>query len=461
MPRKNDKITLSIIDMTTDGLGVAKEGRLVYFVKDAVIGDKVEANITKITEKLVYAKVTRVIEKSEYRVVPKCSVCDACGGCQVMPLSYEKQLDMKKNIVKNNLKRLAGLTDEKIEKAFLGIDGMTNPYEHRNKVQIPFAYKDGVIKTGFYAGRTHHIVENEGCIVSFSAAYRIIEEVKKYLSESDNITVYNELSGYGVFRELMLRQGNTSHEISVTFIVNDKKKDKARYMPLVKRLIKINSNIKTATLNINTESNNVLFGKENIVLYGDGYISDKMMGYEFHISPESFYQVNNVQTEKLYSTALDFVKDIDVGNALDLYCGIGTTTLILSKAVRHITGIEIVEKAIENAKENAKINNVLNADFVCADASNVKDVNIDTKDISLISVDPPRKGLDKSIIDFIKERAPKYVLYISCDPATLSRDIKLLSDAKEKVSYSIAKIKCIDMFPHTMHVETIVLFLKE
>lgn len=456
MYEKNQKVTLDIVDMTSDGLGIGKKDSYVFFVKNALIGDKVEAVITKSTDKskVIYAKVTDILEESKYRMKPKCDVCDACGGCQVLSLSYDKQLELKENIVKNNLKRIAGLPAIEINEKFMGIIGMDNPYHYRNKVQVPFAFEDGKVISGFYAGRTHHIVENEGCAVSFDAAYRIIAEVKKYLEESDKLTIYNEKSGYGKLRELMIRQANTSHEISITFIVNDKKKDKSIYMPLVDRLLKINSNIRTVTLNINTGNNNVLFGNENIILYGNGFIEDEVLSYKFRVSPESFYQVNNVQTEKLYNTVLDFAKDIDVENALDLYCGIGTITLILSKVAKHITGLEIVEKAIENANANAKLNGVSNVDFICADAGDVEKY-LDKK-YDLISIDPPRKGLDIKTIDFIKKQSPQNLIYVSCDPATLSRDIKLLSD-----TYDIKKIKCVDMFPHTMHVETVALMSKK
>lgn len=451
MQTKNQKIVLDIIDMTSDGLGIAKFDNQVFFVKDAILGDKVNAIITKTSKNnnIIYAKKIELIEKSGYRVKPDCIVCEPCGGCQVMSLSYDKQLTLKENIVKNNLKRIAGLNDKDIDEKFLGIMGMGSPYYYRNKIQVPFAKKDGKVITGFYAGRTHHIIENDICVVSFKGSDKIINFVKEYLQNNNSISIYDENTGKGIFRELMIRKANNTEEISVTFIVNDKKKDKKLYMSLVEELIKLDSNIKTITLNINTENNNVIFGKENIVLYGNGYIEDEILGLKFHISPESFYQVNNVQTENLYKTAISFLKDENAifDNALDLYCGIGTTTLLFSKTVKKITGLEIVEKAIINAKENAKINNIANVDFICANAGDVERFVKDKYD--LISVDPPRKGLDIGAIKFIKEQAPKRLLYISCDSATLSRDIKILSDM-----YDIKKIKCVDMFPHTMHVET-------
>lgn len=475
--KKNEKINLSIVDMTIDGLGLAKHEGQVFFVKNAIIGDKVTAIITKINNKnsnVIYAKVDKIIEESPHRVKAVCDTSDACGGCMLMSLDYSEQLKLKENMVKNNILRIAGIKKEEIDEKYEGIIGMDAPFHFRNKMQVPFAMKDGKVICGFYAARTHYIVENEMCPIGFDGSYEIISMIKKYLNDNldseSAITIYDENSGIGLFREVMLRMGNDGREISVTFIVNDKNVEKniKKYDRLKNVLLEKFEKIKLITLNINTKKDNVLFGTKNILLYTDKknikniyYIEDILMNKKFHISPSSFYQINNVQTEKLYATAIDFIKsytlenNLHINNAVDLYSGIGTITLMLSDIVKKIVGIEIVLDAVENAKENAKINNIKNAGFICANAdADISDFIIE-KNIDLISVDPPRKGLDIKTIEFIKKKMPNIILYISCNSSTLARDIKELS-----TDYEISKIKCVDMFPHTMHVETVALLVR-
>ena len=475
--KKNDSVKLEIIDMNKDGLGVAKVDDMVYFVKNALYGDVVIANVTKVNKNLVYAKATNIFKVSKYRNSKKCEVSDSCGGCQIFDLRYEKQVELKENFVKNNLIKIAGLNKSEIENVYCGSLIMDEPFYYRNKVQVPLAYKNNKLIYGFFASRTHYVIENSGCFISFKESNKIINsicsclmDVNKKLNVPLDKLIYNEEEHKGLFREILIRKANYQNDISITIIVNDTnyKNNMNIYSKLkdliIERIKSIeNVELKTITLNINNEKNNVLLGKENIVLYGGGFIEDMMLGIKFQISPMSFYQVNNVMTKKLYETIIDFMEANGDETVLDLYCGIGTISLIISKYVKKVYGIEIVKEAIDNANCNMKINNISNAEFLVADIDkffsleekiesneslffeNIKNERIDT-----IIVDPPRKGLTINTIEFIKKISPKKIIYVSCDSATLSRDLKvLLADEKYKVS----KIKIVDMFPNTMHVE--------
>ena len=515
--KKNETIELNIIDITKDGLGLAKVLGQVFFVKDGLVGDKVEAIITKVDKNVIYAKTINIIEKSEYRVEPVCDIANACGGCQLLNLDYNKQIEIKKRYVLNCLNKIGKIeniidtnsdscktlkdkNDEVVR--YDGVIETDNYYNYRNKMQVPFATKNGNIIYGFYAGRTHNIIEFDKCKVGFKGANEILRAIKLSL-EKYNISIYDEKTHKGIFREVMLRKGNNSSDVSITYIINDIKyiKNIDLYKKFDNNIIEEfnkmdfeESNIEyenegaisnpckcslvTSTLNINTNSNNVIFGNKNVVLRGSGYIEDKIGEIIYHISPESFYQVNSFMTKKLYDTIIDFANFNREENVLDLYCGIGTISLYIAKHVKNVLGIEIVEKAIENAKENASLNNITNVNFLCKDLSSIglseqiasnflenykkcvdftsktsEKVVLKNESYDTIIVDPPRKGLDSKTIAFIKNINPKKIIYVSCDPATLSRDIKVLCN--DDKFYRLEKIKNVDMFPHTMHIETI------
>ena len=511
--KKNDIIKLDIIDITRDGLGLAKVSGQVFFVKDGILGDKVEAIITKIDKNIVYAKATKILYKSKFRVDSICDISNACGGCQLLNLNYEKQIEIKKNYVLNCLKKIGSFKSIRVKDnddcnennnpfdeslIYDGVVKTNNFYYYRNKMQIPFSKKNGKIIFGFYAGRTHSIVEFNKCKVGFEGSNEILTAIKLALEEY-NISIYDEKTNTGIFREVMLRRGNNSKEVSITYIVNDKdynknlnlyeKFDSYVVEEYKKQYIKSCNcsndtnyicKLVTSTLNINTNANNVIFGNKNIILRGTGYIEDKIRDIKYHISPESFYQVNSFMTENLYDLIIEFANFNGNENVMDLYCGIGTISLYISKYVKSVLGIEIVEKAIENAKENTVLNNIKNVRFLCKDLSsiglneqiilkndnkslkNVDFINIIDENIVLknesydtIIVDPPRKGLDSDTIAFIKSIKPKKIIYVSCDPATLSRDLKLL--CIDDRLYKIKRIKSVDMFPHTMHIETVCL----
>jgi len=470
---KNQKIELEIIDITKEGLGIAKQDSQVFFVKDAIVGDKVNAVITRVNASVIYAKALEIIKKSKDRVESKCKVANSCGGCQLLNLDYNKQLELKKNSVINTLSKIGKIDLEFLRQRYDGILSMETPHRFRNKMQVPFAIRNDKVIYGFYAGRTHHIVEFDYCLAGFKDSDIILNIIRDAIIRF-NISVYDENKNEGVFREVLVRCGNESNEISLTYIINDKNYEEN--IDLYKKFdeyivekcgkieelgstsnvgkIAINSaKFVTSTLNINTSNTNVLFGNKNVILRGTGYIEDYIGDIKYHISPESFYQVNMYMTKLLYDRVLDYGNFSGSEKVIDLYCGIGTISLYVAKYVKSILGIEIIEKAIENAEENAKINNIKNADFACGDISERYGGNelIDSYDV--VIVDPPRKGLDEKVINCIASMKPQKVIYVSCDPATLARDIKSFSCKQ----YCLDKFVNVDMFPHTMHIETVAL----
>lgn len=466
---KNQKLELDIIDMTKDGLGVAKKDLQVFFVKDAVPGDKVSAVVTKVTSNVIYAKTLDVISKSKYRVEPMCKVANRCGGCKLLNLDYDKQIELKKENTLNTISKIGKFDKDLLHNYYDGILTIETKKNYRNKMQVPFGMKNGEVVYGFYAGRTHHIVEFDNCVVGFKYSDIILKIIKENIAKH-NISIYDENTGEGIFREVMLRKGNSTHEISITYILNDKNVDK--HMSLYQSfdtdvLTGIEDKLShlgkdssiTSTINVNTSNNNVLFGKENIVLSGKGYIEDNIGTIRYHISPESFYQVNIEMTKKLYDKIIDYADFKGNENVLDLYCGIGTISLYVARNVKSVLGVEIVDKAVENAKENTKLNSITNAHFICLDTSKLDKENIkkcnNTLDYDTVIVDPPRSGLDGRTLDFIKDIDPEKIIYVSCDLATLARDLDFFCHNGGK--YILKKFLNVDMFPHTMHIETVAL----
>lgn len=482
---KNQKIELDIIDITKEGLGVAKNNSQVFFVKNAVVGDRVNAIITKVSKNVIYAKAQELIIKSKYRVDSKCKVANSCGGCQLLNLNYEKQLDFKKKNVLNVLNKIGKIDDTYLSKCYGGISPIIIPHRFRNKIQVPFAIRDGKVIYGFYAERTHHIVEFNYCLAGFKGSDEILNIICKAINKF-NISVYDETINEGVFREVLLRCGNVSNEISLTYIINDKNYEKnlELYKLFDKYIVEefnrvehsqsldragksylSNYKLVTSTLNINTSNTNVLFGNTNIILRGSGHIEDRIGDVKYHISPESFYQVNREMTKVLYDKVLEYADFTGNEDVLDLYCGIGTISLYVAKYVKNILGIEIVERAVENANENAKINNITNAKFICksasdliAPASRMGEFHEPDNKYDVVIVDPPRRGLDEKVIDYIKSVRPQKIIYVSCDPATLARDINIFANGD--IKYILNKFSNVDMFPHTMHVETVALLTK-
>lgn len=453
---KNQVVSVEIEDIGVNGEGIGKLEGYPLFVKDAIVGDYARVRITKPTKTYAYARLEELITTSSKRVSPKCSVSKACGGCQIQEMDYKAQLEFKKNKVKNNIERIAKITDFQIEDTL----GMEEPYHYRNKAQYPVDEdKDGNIVMGFYAGRTHSIVPCMDCVIGDTINKDILQLIKDFMIEF-KIRPYNEATRKGLIRHILIRKGFKTGELMVCIVINGTKLPNADI--LVERLKKIEG-MTSISLNINKENTNVILGNKLINLYGDGYITDYIGLIKFHISPLSFYQVNPLQTQVLYGKALEFAGLTGKEVVWDLYCGVGTISLFLAKLAKEVYGVEIIPEAIEDARNNAKLNNIKNATFFVGKAEEVvpeyyenqrKQGNYATADV--IVVDPPRKGCDERLLATIIKMQPQKVVYVSCDSATLARDLKFLCEN----GYELAKVQPVDMFAHSVHVETVCLLSK-
>ena len=442
---KFDHVTGKCTDLSFEGKGVVKLSYGVVFVDGLFPGEEAEIEILYKRAGSYFGKVYRLITKSKDRIQPKCGVCTACGGCQLQQLSYQAQLEYKTNKVKEALRR----------HEIKGVDvlpcfGMENPYEYRNKVQVPLGRDPhGHIVSGFYRSGTHKIIPVEKCWIENIKAEKIISNIKKLMKDF-HYAPYDEDTRTGIFRHILIRTSYHYNEVMVTLVTNqDEFRGKNNF---VKELVKLNPEITSIIQNINTRDTNVILGEKERVLFGPQTIKDSILGVDFLISSKSFFQVNPIQVEKLYDFAINFGNLSKNEEIFDAYCGIGTISLCASKFVKKVTGVEIVKEAIIDAKKNAKINHIENAEFLLGDAGEVfeKLVSQKTK-FSTVFVDPPRKGLDEKFINTLLQLEPEKVVYVSCVPETLARDLKLL----EK-SYEIEKVQPVDMFPMTFHVETIV-----
>lgn len=478
---KNDIVTVFIEDIGTEGEGIGKIDGFTLFVKDAIVGDKAEVRILKAKKNYAYARVEKILEPSPYRVEPKCAFHRQCGGCQIQALSYEKQLEFKQKKVFDNMTRIGGFSEEFIASVMDPVVGMDEPWHYRNKAQYPVGTnKDGKIITGFYAGRTHSIIANTQCFLGDPGNQEILEVILDFM-EKNGISAYNEETGKGQVRHVLIRNGFTSKEIMVCLVINGRDKAKkgefiAKQDKLIEELTKI-PGMTSISVSINTEKTNVIMGKEIHLLWGTPYIQDvihvrnmEKEGYPFtgqeltfKISPLSFYQVNPVQTEKLYSLALQYAGLTGKETVWDLYCGIGTISLFLATKAKQVYGVEIVPQAIDDAKENAVRNGINNAEFFVGKAEEVLPEyyekasktagNADMLHPDVIVVDPPRKGCDETCLNTMLKMQPERIVYVSCDSATLARDVKILCEG----GYELKKVRPVDQFGHTTHVETVVL----
>lgn len=449
--KKNDMVTVEIKDMGHDGEGIGKAEGYTLFIKDAVIGDLVEAKVMKAGKNYGYARLMQVLKPSKDRVEPKCSCARACGGCQLQALSYEKQLEFKEKKVRGNLERIGGFSDLEIEKVI----GMEHPWRYRNKAQYPVGKdKDGKIITGFYAGRTHSIIPNQDCLLGAEINETILEKVIAYMEEN-HVAPYDETTGRGLVRHVLIRCGYQTGEIMVCLIVNGRKLPAAEKLTDSLREI---PGMTSISLNVNTKRNNVILGEEVINLWGQAFITDAIGEVKYQISPLSFYQVNPIQTEKLYDTALEFAGLTGKETVWDLYCGIGTISLFLAKKAKQVYGVEIVPPAIADARKNAALNGIENAEFYVGKAEEVLPEKYEQEGISadVIVVDPPRKGCDEAVLQTMLKMKPERIVYVSCDSATLARDLKRLCEEL----YEVKRVAVCDMFPQGVHVETVVLMSK-
>ena len=442
---KNEKYVVDIIDNGFEGEGIAKIDGLTVFVPGSIKGEKCEILIVKVLASHAYGKIVNIIKKSENRKESDCATYKRCGGCSLRHMTYEHTLKLKRQVVQNLVNK--GLK-EKVE--VLETIGMENPYNYRNKAQYPVGLNsDGQPEVGVFAQRTHTIIPIQTCLIQTEISQKIAKTIIDFVKEK-NIQVYDEENQKGLLRHIVIKVGKYTNQVMCILVLNDSKFDQEQ--ELVKLLCEKYPEIKTIVKNINNKNTNVILGKENINLYGNGYIEDKLGEYIFKISPMSFYQVNPVQAEILYTTAINQA-DLDKNDILfDLYCGIGTIGISASKYVNKVYGIEIVPQAIEDAKENAKINDVKNIEFICGDVEVAFDELINKEKIvpSAIIVDPPRKGLDNKTVENIAKIKPAKLVYISCNPATMVRDL-----AKLEEIYNIKTIQPVDMFPWTNGVESI------
>lgn len=442
---KNEKYIVDIIDNGFEGEGIAKIDGLTVFVPGSIKGEKCEILIVKVLASHAYGKIVNIIEKSENRKESDCATYKRCGGCSLRHMTYESTLKLKRQVVQNLVNK--GLK-KKVE--VLETIGMENPYNYRNKAQYPVGLNsEGQPEVGVFAQRTHTIIPIQTCLIQTEISQKIAKTILNFVKEK-NIQVYNEENQKGLLRHIVIKVGKYTNQVMCILVVNDSKFNQEQ--ELVKLLCEKYPEIKTIVKNINNKNTNVILGKENINLYGNGYIEDKLGEYIFKISPMSFYQVNPVQAEILYTTAINQA-NLDRNDILfDLYCGIGTIGIFASKYVNKVYGIEIVPQAIEDAKENAKINDVKNIEFICGDVEVAFDELINKEKIvpSAIIVDPPRKGLDNKTVENIAKIKPAKLVYISCNPATMVRDLAKLEDI-----YNIKTIQPVDMFPWTNGVESI------
>ena len=446
--RKNDLVTLEIEDCGIDGEGIGKADGFTVFVKDAVIGDTVTAKIIKAKKNYGYGRLMEVLKPSPYRVELKCEFARQCGGCQLQALSYDQQLVFKTNKVKGHLERIGGFTDIPMEP----IIGMDELFHYRNKAQFPVGRnKEGKIVTGFYAGRTHNIIENRDCALGVAENKEVLDRVIAHM-EKYGIEPYNEATGKGLVRHVLIRYGYFTKEVMVCLILNGNKIPKEEQ--LVKSLCEI-PGMTSITINVNKKHSNVILGEEIRLLWGQEYITDRIGDISYQISPLSFYQVNPMQTQKLYAKALEYADLHGQETVWDLYCGIGTISLFLAQKAKFVRGVEIVPAAIENAKENAKLNGLENTEFFVGKAEEVLPREYKKNGVyaDVIVVDPPRKGCDETLLETMIEMNPERIVYVSCDSATLARDLKYLCER----GYELRKVCPVDQFGMTVHVETVVL----
>lgn len=505
--QKNDIVELEITDMGVGGEGIGKADGLTFFVKDAIIGDTIRARITKLKKTYGYARVEELIKPSDLRCEPRCPQHRRCGGCQIQAMAPEAQLKFKQEKVRGNLIRLGGFAADFIDTVMEPIVGMDEPYRYRNKAQFPIGTdREGNPVAGFYAARTHSIIPVTDCLLGVEENRAILEMVLAYMKEN-GVRAYDETTGKGLVRHVLIRYGFTTKEFMVALVINGRKlpaQDK-----LVEQLCTI-PGMRSISVNINQENTNVILGEQTICIWGEPYITDYIhlrdcnddnfaltdTAVAFQISPQSFYQVNPVQTEKLYSLALEYAGLTGTESVWDLYCGIGTISLFLAQKAGQVYGVEIVPQAIEDAKRNAALNGITNAQFFVGKAEEVLPefyarnvsgaasggemddaeesgvrckgkngdetvssiptamANTPVGDMShpdVIVVDPPRKGCDQACLDTMLKMQPERIVYVSCDSATLARDLRILCDG----GYELKRVRPVDQFSHTVHVETV------
>ncbi|BAD74627.1 RNA methyltransferase [Geobacillus kaustophilus HTA426] len=442
---KNEYYDVTFTDLTHDGLGVAKVDGFPLFVKHALPGERAKVKAIKVKKGYGYGRLVELYEPSPDRVEPPCPVYRQCGGCQLQHLSYEGQLKAKEKQVKEVLARIGKLDGVTVHPVI----GMKNPWRYRNKAQVPVGEREGGLVAGFYKERSHEIIDMDACLIQQEKNDDVVQAVKRIV-ERYGIPSYDELAHRGVLRHIVARYGAATGEVMVVLVT------RTNHLPheqeIVRSIVREIPDVKSIVQNVNPERTNVIFGAKTRVLWGSEFITDRIGGIQFAISARSFYQVNPEQTKVLYDKALEYAELTGRETVIDAYCGIGTISLFLARKAKHVYGVEIVPEAIEDAKRNAELNGIQNVTFEVGAAEDViprwyeEGVRADC-----LVVDPPRKGCDAALLETIIAMKPPRVVYVSCNPATLARDLRILEDG----GYETIEVQPVDMFPHTAHVECV------
>ena len=452
MLSKDKMYVVDIVDIGQGGVGIGKFDGFTVFVDGGLVKDKIKVKITKSKKNYAVGEIVEIIEPSPFRVERKCSKeLKDCGGCQIQELDYQEQLNIKTNEVKQVISRIGKLDDVVVHPAL----GMEEPFRYRNKAQFPIQKVDGVPVIGFYKKKSHDIIPTDECIIQHDVNDKIIKIIKTYI-RAYKVSIYDEKTHTGVLRHLVTKVGFTTKEVMVVLVANGKK---LPYLNELASVLKENiPGFKTLVVNVNREKTNVILGNENRVIYGDGKINDNIGDLVFEISPLSFFQVNPLQTEVLYNKALEYANLGENDTVFDIYCGIGTISLFLAQKAKKVYGIEIVEEAIKDAKRNAEINNLDNVEFYVGKAEEVvPKMYKQGKRANVVVVDPPRKGCDEKVLDTIVSMEPDRVVYVSCNPSTLARDLNYLDER----GYKCLEVQPVDMFPHSVHIENVALIVKK
>lgn len=444
--QKNKKYEITITDLGSNGEGIGKIDQFAIFVEGVLPGEKVEICIVKVKKSFAYGKLLEIKEASPDRVIPMCCYAKQCGGCQIQHISYEGQLIYKTKKVKDSLERIGGLKNSTVLPAI----GMKQPWQYRNKAQYPVGEINGLLQIGFFAQRSHKIVDINTCCIQHNLNDEILKIVREYI-EKYNIKPYREETHTGILRHVLVKTGFETGEIMVCFIING---DKLPYSEYVIEKLKKIQGMTSIVLNQNKAKTNVILGNKTITIWGSDFITDYIGKVKFKISPLSFFQVNPEQTKVLYQKVLEFADLKGEETVIDLYCGIGTISLLLAQKAKTVYGVEIVPEAVEDAKENAVLNNIKNVTF---EAGAVEEMiprlySLEKQKADVVVVDPPRKGCERSVLDTIIAMKPQKLIYVSCDPATLARDLSILSEN----GFQVEVVQPVDLFPMTVHVETVV-----
>lgn len=446
IPVEEGKIyELDITGMGFQGEGVGRIENFAIFVKGALKGEKVKVEIQKVQKNFAFGKLIEIVKSSQYRINPICPIYESCGGCQIQHMTYEGQLEFKRERVEDVINRIGKITDVKIHNTI----GMEKPLRYRNKVQLPVRREHGEVKIGFFKQGTHDVIDVNECFIQDVVADKVVNLTREWINEY-NIEPYDEANGSGIVRHIMIRKAFATGEVMVVIVTNGEKLPfKEEFIDL---MVKNIDGLKSIVQNINSKITNVILGEKNILLWGQDYITDYIGKFKFRISPLSFFQVNPVQTNVLYNKALEYANLSGDEIVFDAYCGTGTISLFLAQRAKKVYGVEIVEEAIKNARENARENDVQNVEFIVGKSEEVIPKLIDKGIIpDVVVVDPPRKGCDEKLLYSIAKANPKRIVYVSCDPSTLARDLNLL----DKLGYKTIEVQPVDMFPFTAHIEAV------